>query len=115
MGNNRSGELSVGRRSQNGKPAIPADWQPPDLDAFDLQHRFGDSVLLEFIRGHSYSAILRELVQNEYDAGGRVLQVTFGDTGLEVTGKRHADRQKGVEAFVCYIGYRLGSRFHKFA
>ena len=104
MGNNRSGELSVRRRSQNGKPAIPADWQPPDLDAFDLQHRFGDSVLLEFIRGHSYSAILRELVQNEYDAGGRVLQVTFGDTGLEVTGNGTPIDRKGWRRLSVTLG-----------
>ncbi len=41
---------------------------------------------MEFIRGHGPSAILRELVQNEYDAGGSRLEVTFGESGLEVTG-----------------------------
>ena len=86
MRNMNSEALSLEGRDTDGQAAAPTDWQPPELDSSELQHRFGDSVLLEFIRGHSSSAILRELVQNEYDAGGNVLQATFGDTSLEVTG-----------------------------
>ena len=86
MRNTRRGTLPVEGRNHDEQSAVPTDWQPPHLNDSELKHRFGDSVLLEFIRGHSSSAILRELIQNEYDAGGNILQVEFGDAGLEVSG-----------------------------
>ena len=92
------------QRVPDGQQAIPTDWQPPDHDASELRHRFGDSVLLEFIRGHSSSDVLRELVQNEYDAGGSVLQVMFGDTGLEVTGKGTPIDTKGWRRLSVTLG-----------
>ena len=79
-------------------------WQLPDYPTSELQHRFGDSVLLEFVRGHSYSAVLRELAQNEYDAGGRTLQVSFGDTGLEVIGNGKPIDRKGWRRLSVTLG-----------
>ncbi len=82
-------------KSQNKPSDMSLDWQPLELDTSELRHRFGDSVLLEFIRGHGPSAILRELVQNEYDAGGSRLEVTFGESGFEVTGNGTPIDRKG--------------------
>ena len=111
MGNTRRQALPMRRGEHDGQSTAPVDWKPPDLDTSELQHRFGDSVLLEFIRGHSPSAILRELIQNEYDAGGNVLQVAFGDTGLEVTGNGKPVDRKGWKRLSVTLGTGSVSNF----
>src|SRR4051812_47618993 len=62
------------------------DWEPPDLAPSELSYAVTSRVLEEFAQGHSIGDVLRELVQNEYDAQGRSLTVTFGKHGLEVHG-----------------------------
>ncbi len=51
-----------------------------------LQFRVGSDLLVEFVAGHTYADVVRELVQNEYDAGGSRLRVHFGADALTVTG-----------------------------
>lgn len=56
---------------------LDPDWTPNDdvkdiaeeLDS-DFALQFGESVMVEFIRGHTPTDLLREIVQNECDAGG---------------------------------------------
>jgi hypothetical protein len=43
---------------------------PVDPTGLDLQFRVATSVLDEFALSHTPADVLRELVQNEYDAGG---------------------------------------------
>ena len=100
----KSEVLNLPAQETDGQPAATTHWQPPELDTSELQHRFGDSILLEFIRGHSSSAILRELVQNEYDAGGSVLEVAFGKTSLEVTGNGTPIDRKGWRRLSVTLG-----------
>ena len=100
----KSEVLNLPALETDGQPAATTHWQPPELDTSELQHRFGDSILLEFIRGHSSSAILRELVQNEYDAGGSVLEVAFGKTSLEVTGNGTPIDRKGWRRLSVTLG-----------
>ena len=100
----KSEVLNLLGRETDGQPAAPNHWQPPELDSSELQHRFGDSVLLEFIRGHSFSAILRELVQNEYDAGGSILEVAFGEESLEVVGNGTPIDRKGWRRLSVTLG-----------
>jgi hypothetical protein len=52
----------------------------------DLQYRIGTSFLAEFAAGHTPADVIRELIQNEYDAGGTVIEVKFGATELQVRG-----------------------------
>jgi hypothetical protein len=61
-------------------------WSRPDLDPSDLSYNFGSSVLDEFVAGHDMPAILRELIQNEYDAGGRTMVVRFDRDALRISG-----------------------------
>lgn len=69
------------------------EWQPPEVDASDLKYAVTSSFLEEFVKGHTVEDVLRELVQNEYDAGGRSLTVTFDSDGLRVDGNgRPIDR-----------------------
>lgn len=51
-----------------------------------LKFRVGTDLLLEFVAGHSHADVLRELVQNEYDAGGTRLAAEFREHQLIVTG-----------------------------
>jgi hypothetical protein len=59
-----------------------------DLDeqALDFRFRVGTSLLAEFAMSHSPADVLRELVQNEYDAGGTDLTIAFGEEALVVRG-----------------------------
>ncbi|WP_309723128.1 hypothetical protein [Armatimonas sp.] len=51
-----------------------------------MKFAVGTSIIEEFAVGHDPSAVLRELVQNEYDAGGQKMAVNFGEQALEVQG-----------------------------
>ena len=81
MGGTRRSPKQPPRRS-----TTHADWVPPDLDKQRFEFRVADSVLQEFVLGHEPSDVLRELVQNEYDAGGTRLTLTFGASVLRITG-----------------------------
>jgi hypothetical protein len=52
----------------------------------DYEYRVGTDHLSEFAAGHSAADVLRELVQNEYDAGGSHLEVRFDEHALMVRG-----------------------------
>src|SRR6266571_5017113 len=70
-----------------GQPqGTPPIWTPPEISADDLTFRFANSLLDEFVLGHSFDDVLRELVQNEYDASGTQMSVHFGIDALEITG-----------------------------
>jgi hypothetical protein len=60
---------------------VPAD--PADLDP---QFRVATSVLDEFALSHTPTDVLRELVQNEYDAGGTELLIDLDQENLVVRG-----------------------------
>ena len=62
------------------------EWLLPNIETIDLSFRVGESMLAEWVIGYDPAAVLRELAQNEYDAGGSWLQVSFGKDVLEVTG-----------------------------
>ena len=63
-----------------------AGWQKPDVAGLDLQFRMTRSVLDEFVEEHDASDVLRELVQNEFDARGTRLEIVFGADSLSVRG-----------------------------
>ena len=58
----------------------------PDLDNLDLKFSFGESVLSEFVSGHDASGVLRELVQNEFDAKGTKIEILFGEESVQILG-----------------------------
>lgn len=73
----------------------------PD-DAF--AYRIGTSVLTEFALGHTPADVLRELVQNEYDATGTTMHVEFGDHALTVTGNGKAIDATGWRRLSVMLG-----------
>lgn len=56
------------------------------IDELPLRYEVGESVLEQFAMSHTPSDILRELVQNEYDAEGHALDINFGRDRLVITG-----------------------------
>ena len=61
-------------------------WEGPNLDDLDLEFSFGESVLSEFVSGHDVSGVLRELVQNEFDAKGTKIEILFGEMSVVILG-----------------------------
>lgn len=57
-----------------------------DPTGLDLQFRVATSVLDEFALSHTPADVLRELVQNEDDAGGTELVIDLGEDALVVHG-----------------------------
>ena len=62
------------------------EWRAPNLVDSELTYAVTSGVLEQFAQGHSAGDVLRGLVQNEYDAGGRSLSVSFAPQGLDVRG-----------------------------
>jgi hypothetical protein len=81
----------LGRTSARNKftPSVGHGWTPPTLDG-GFQSAFGSSVIDEFVAGHDAADALRELVQNEFDAGGHKLAISFGTEHLSVAGNGKA-------------------------
>lgn len=70
----------------------------------DLQYRVGTSFLAEFAAGHTAADVVRELIQNEYDAGGSVVDVEFGETELRIRGNGKAIDRRGWSRLSVMVG-----------
>ena len=76
----------VNHSEQLSAKETPTGWQKPDVEGLELQFRMTRSVLDEFVEEHDASDVLRELVQNEFDAQGTRLDIVFGADSLSVRG-----------------------------
>ncbi len=83
------------------------DWINQDLNKLDFKYRVGNSVLTEFVKSHDAAAVFKELVQNEYDAGGSKLEVTFGKTVLTIRGNGTPIDKKGWNRLSLVLGTGL--------
>jgi hypothetical protein len=72
-----------------------------------FSYRIGTSVISEFAVGHTPSDVLRELVQNEYDAGGRELIVEFGRDVLTIRGTGNVIDRAGWNRLSVMLGTGL--------
>ncbi len=61
----------------------------------------------EFVAGHDTGDVRRELVQNEFDAGGSQIAVTFGTSGLTASGKGRPIDAKGWARLDVILGTGL--------
>lgn len=92
------------RRTQNFIAAPEPDaWSPPDFGG-QRRTRIGASIVEQFVAGHDASDVLRELVQNEFDAGGDRLVVTFGEDSLDVMGNGRGITQDGWKRLSVIVG-----------
>lgn len=79
-------------------------WDLPDVQNLPLEFTVADSVLTEFIQSHEPSAVLVELVQNEYDAEGAKMEVTFGKDSVTISGNGHAIDPPGWNRLSVMLG-----------
>ncbi len=72
----------------------------------DLSYQYyvAESVVEQFALSHTPTAVLRELVQNEYDAGGQELGVHFGSERLVITGNGDPIDAAGWERLRVMLG-----------
>ena len=88
--------------------ATPANlgerWSPPDDSAVGYETKIGGSIIDQFVLGHDPTDVLRELVQNEFDADGDVMAVTFGTDQLSISGSGRPINKKGWERLDVVIG-----------
>ena len=87
---------------ESGLEAQP--WSPPDGIDDGFETRMGSAIVEEFVAGHDATDVLRELVQNEFDAGGETMSVTFGVSGLTVSGTGRAIDKEGWKRLNVVMG-----------
>ncbi|RRH96896.1 DUF3883 domain-containing protein [Mesorhizobium tamadayense] len=79
-------------RTSDGTSDQGEAWTPPDFEPSDFAQSIGASFVEQFVLGHDPIDVLRELVQNEFDAGGETMSLVFGRSGLTIKGSgRHID------------------------
>src|SRR5215470_13559792 len=78
-----------------------SNWPSTDVQ---LRHSYTASILEQFVLSHSFADVLRELAQNEYDAEGRRLSVTFGEKSLQITGNGKPIDAKGWRRLSVTLG-----------
>lgn len=83
--------------------AVEPDYVPPDFTS-SRQIRIGASFIEQFVAGHDAGDVLRELVQNEFDGGGEILKLTFGDRSLEVRGSGRNIDARGWDRLSVIVG-----------
>ena len=83
--------------------AIVEAFDIPPVTA-DMRQRVGSSQIDEFVLAHGASDVLRELVQNEFDAIGSEIGIRFTDTKLEITGTGRDIPPKGWGRLSVLIG-----------
>lgn len=72
-------------------------WTPPPPNRDEMKYVVATSSIEEFAAGHDFAAVLRELAQNEFDAGGRRFEVLFERDGLRIRGTGKAIDSAGWE------------------
>lgn len=75
----------------------------PEVTA-DMRQRVGSSQIDEFVLAHGASDVLRELVQNEFDASGSEIGIRFTRESLEITGTGRDIPPKGWGRLSVLIG-----------
>src|SRR5665213_1985245 len=80
-----AGSISQRRRRSPAAAAMATTsaqlWSLPDDSDDGYATKIGGSIVDQFVLGHDPTDVFRELVQNEFDAGGDVMAVTFRGLG----------------------------------
>lgn len=75
-----------GDSATRAKPLGKRKWDRLSEREVEFQFSIAESVLKELVLSHDPSDVLRELVQNEYDAQGTRIEVHFAGEAVAVTG-----------------------------
>ena len=69
-----------------------------------FETRIAQSIFEEFVLDHTPADVLRELVQNEYDAGGTKLEVRFDQHEMTIRGNGMPIDQAGWQRLSVLMG-----------
>lgn len=72
--------------SNGNEKGVSGLWTPPDIPDGEFRQLIGSSILEQFVAGHDPMDVVRELVQNEFDAGGTEMSLEFSNDALIVSG-----------------------------
>ena len=73
-------------------------------DDLNYQYYVAESVIDQFALSYTPTAIMRELVQNEYDADGQKLGIHFGSERLVITGNGNPIDRAGWDRLRVMLG-----------
>ena len=82
---------------------VGARWSEPPISG-RFEPAIGSSIVEQIVIGHTPADVLRELVQNEFDAHGHRMRVTFGPDHLNVTGGGKPVDKTGWERLSVILG-----------
>ena len=92
------------RSNVGGDSANDTAWTPPpDLER-GFRTKIGASLVEEFVAGHTATDVLRELAQNEFDAGGDNMSLLFGQSDVLISGSGRPIDKKGWLRLDAVIG-----------
>ena len=74
------------RIPRRGRRLNQSTWSRPDPSELSYEFSIAQSVLEDFVLSHDPYDVLRELVQNEFDAEGTKIEFLFGSDSLTVLG-----------------------------
>lgn len=103
-----SGSAQAPHQTSAKRAVNPADreqhdqWDPPAIGG--LRNLYASSIIEEFVRGHTTSDVLTELIQNEFDAEGDRLEVAFWHDSLQVTGRGKTINAEGWKRLAVVLG-----------
>ena len=78
--------MVTSRIPRRGRQLGQSSWSRPDPSELSYEFSIAQSVLEDFVLSHDPSDVLRELVQNEFDAEGTKIEFLFGSNSLTVLG-----------------------------
>ena len=89
---------------KQGVPENVTAWALPTVPEEGFRTKIGASVVESSFAGHTPTDVLRELVQNEFDAGGETISVVFGHSDLFVSGSGRPIDRKGWKRLDVVMG-----------
>lgn len=101
-------EPKARRRRATPRPKPPAPvgggWTVPEDTDEGYETKIGGSIVDQFVLGHDPTDVLRELIQNEFDADGETMAVAFEDDQLTISGSGRPINSKGWQRLDVVIG-----------
>ena len=83
--------------------SVTETWTEPEVNE-GFRTAIGSSFLEEFVIGHDFCDVVRELVQNEFDASGTSLKIALSTKGLTVLGSGGHINANGWSRLAAILG-----------
>lgn len=95
---------SISSRVRDTRHAREPRWSPPKTSDLRPRNVYASSALDEFVHGHTYSDMITELIQNEFDAGGSRVEMDLAINQMQVTGNGRTIDRNGWKRLSVMLG-----------